>query len=162
MTFTSDLWAACKANRHRGSRSIGGGVLSLSNTIGLVDRLASAELSVICWRRTEPRRLVVTRLNDNFDTFNRPFLILHTAFRKHLITTHAPHVTHRNHCGWEQLFATFSEQSAGTAVAHWAAWGSKWHGSRLQRSKTAGGRWARKVPWMLSRCWPACMGRLEA
>lgn len=162
MTFTSDLWAACKANRHRRSSSIGGGVLSLSYTIGLMDRLASAELSVICWRWTEPRRLVVTRLNDSFDTFNQSFLILHTTFLMHLILIRTPPVTHRNHCSWEQLFATFSKQSTGTAVAHWAAWESKWHGSRLQRLKTASGILVRKVPWMLSKCWPACMGRLEA
>lgn len=46
--FTSDLGAACKTNRYRWSRGIGGGVLSLSYTIGLMDRLASAELSMVC------------------------------------------------------------------------------------------------------------------
>lgn len=47
-SFTSDLGAACKTNRYRWSRGIGGGVLSLSYTIGLMDRLASAELSMVC------------------------------------------------------------------------------------------------------------------
>lgn len=141
MSFTSDLWAACKTNRYRWSRGIGGGVLSLSHTIGLMDRLASAELPVVCWCWTEPRGLVVARLNENSDIFIKNiwyiyqhFRILHTIFhafdncpcREILCSLHNPDITHRNHCSWKQLFATFAKQSTRAAVAHWAACERKW------------------------------------
>lgn len=84
MSFTSDLWAACKTNRYRWSRGIGGGVLSLSYTIGLMDCLASAELPVVCWCWTEPRGLVVACLNENCDSFISIFWSC-TLFSMHLI-----------------------------------------------------------------------------
>lgn len=46
MCFTSDLRAACKTDRYRWSRGVGGGMLGLSHTIGFMDTLASAELSM--------------------------------------------------------------------------------------------------------------------
>lgn len=84
MSFTSDLWAACKTNRYRWSSSIGGGVLSLSYTIGLMDCLASAELPVVCWCWTEPRGLVVACLHENCDAFINIFWSC-TLFSMHLI-----------------------------------------------------------------------------
>lgn len=47
-SFTSDLRAAGKTDRYRGSRGIGGGVLGLSHPIGLMYRLAPTELTMLC------------------------------------------------------------------------------------------------------------------
>lgn len=44
---TSDLRATRETDRHRGSRGVGRGVLSLSHPVGLVDSLSAAELAVL-------------------------------------------------------------------------------------------------------------------
>lgn len=65
MRFTSDLRAACETDRYRWSRGVGGGMLGLSHPVGLMDTLAPAELSVLCWARAEPRCLIVTCLTED-------------------------------------------------------------------------------------------------
>ena len=64
MCFTSNLRAACKTDRYRWSRGVGGGVLGLSHPIGLVDPLAPAELPVLRRAGAEPWRLIVTSLKE--------------------------------------------------------------------------------------------------
>lgn len=60
--FTSNLRTAGKADRYRWTRGVGGGMLGLGHSVGLVDCLATAELSVFSRGRAEAWSLVVSCL----------------------------------------------------------------------------------------------------